>query len=527
MLKKTKVAFAVLYIVCFCCCFSFAQGENLKISDYSEVVLNPFMREPDDYYSESKLSIQDNGLDYTNYWIQTVIAITKMRYDYDYEYAKKIIDCEIDTFARYGYFPRPEYQDFQYGWVSSMDAPVIAVASLWLYEETQEEKYLVFTKTLSDYILQDVRNHGFVGTAKGKRWLYEYAGVNTTEEAAEFVLNGSLLGTLATAIIAKKTDNDDLNNLVEEQIENYKLHSDLYLYRGNSWCYYELNEKRVNQPHYVIYEIRLLDALYEVTGDSWFEKQASIRREALLSYYQGFVIGEELFFLRAGAPHYYYIDVFDTVLQFEDKEGNILLTSTASGRSISDSIIRVKIPLGTDHINWISHTEYYDVYIGTIRASEMTPETMASTIEFVAEASTDGSIDNKTICIKPSTGKTNLICRINTPMVYEFDDVFVLELENLSGRDYSMNIILYDSEDRTIERYLPQLNPGKNSIQFSLPGFVEGDADLLNVKYFYLRIYASGEEKIQIKVGNLYKFDNSGEYMQYLMNTEYVPVWQR
>lgn len=137
----------------------------INVLDYGEIVFNPLMREPE--YADSKLSLQENGMDYTNYWVQTVIAITALYKEDNIEYAENIIQNEIRTFEKYGFFPRPEYIDFEYGWVSCMDAPVIGVAAQMLYEKTGKSEYKDFVYKLVEYIKKDVTEHGFVAKVGG------------------------------------------------------------------------------------------------------------------------------------------------------------------------------------------------------------------------------------------------------------------------------------------------------------------------------------------------------------------------
>lgn len=73
----------------------------INVLDYGEIVFNPLMREPE--YADSKLSLQENGMDYTNYWVQTVIAITALYKEDNIEYAENIIQNEIRTFEKYGF----------------------------------------------------------------------------------------------------------------------------------------------------------------------------------------------------------------------------------------------------------------------------------------------------------------------------------------------------------------------------------------------------------------------------------------
>ena len=178
-----------------------------SMHDYSETVYSPVMSDTKYNFSGTKLDLQENGLDYVNYWVQASIAITTLLNNGVTDDVRAVIDCLMGTFFRNGYFPRPPYQDFEYGWVSSMDTPVIAVLAQMMYEETNDTKYKDFVTQLSDYMTKNVSEHGYIAQIHGQPWLFEYADTNTTAETGEFVLNGSLLGTLCTAMVARVTGN--------------------------------------------------------------------------------------------------------------------------------------------------------------------------------------------------------------------------------------------------------------------------------------------------------------------------------
>ena len=208
-LKKTSLVIAALLLLSCVLGLMFvceqkttAPPPQTPMCDYSPVAFSPIMR--DDYvnFSPEKLSMQKNGLDYENYWVQASTGISMALGKGSLEDAKRITDCLMGTFARNGYFPRPEYRGLPFGWVSSMDAPVIAVLAQLVYEKTGESKYQEFVSQLSEYMTKGVSEHGYIAQINKKPWLFEYADAATTQETGWFVLNGSLVGTLGTAMIA-------------------------------------------------------------------------------------------------------------------------------------------------------------------------------------------------------------------------------------------------------------------------------------------------------------------------------------
>ena len=203
-----------------------------KISDYSDVVYTALMAE--DSFTDSKLSMQDNGKDYYNYWAITVTAITAIR-EGDLDLATEIINRNMDTFYEYGYFPRPAFEKLDYGWVSCMDAPVVGVAAQMLYDITGEVKYKRFVRDVSEYILSDVSEHGFVTDINGSKWIFEYANTQTNKDNGEFVLNGSLLGTLTIEMLAQITEDERLQELVNSSIRSYQRYFSKYWYSDGEW----------------------------------------------------------------------------------------------------------------------------------------------------------------------------------------------------------------------------------------------------------------------------------------------------
>ena len=493
-----------------------------KISDYNDIVFMALASE--DSFSELKLSIQDNGKDYYNYWAVSVTAITEIR-DGNIEKAIEIIDRNIDTFYHYGYFPRPAYKSLDYGWVSCMDAPVVGVASQMLYEITGDEKYEQFVRDVSEYILSDVSEHGFVSDIGGSKWIFEYANTQTNKENGEFVLNGSLLGTLTIEILAQITENKDLERLVNSSIKSYEQYFSKYWYSDDSWCYYKLNELRVNQPHYVIYEIRLLDALYEVTGKSIFNKESRKRRELLKSYYT-LVVDEcdKYTFIRAGAPHYYYMDIHDTILNFYNNEGQLLTRDICSGSSGDKFYMQGVMPQNTSSIQWIIQTKHWSVDMGDLVTKYNTFSVDLKDREIPVTFNASGDVElnggGSQLKVYYNTGKLTISGKLDQLISIEKDDIVLIEFKNMSDITIeTTNVIVYDEKDNSASRYLTEITPGNSVIFFSPIGFVQSDVDYSKITGFNVRLYtvplkyAVGAD---IEIGNVYKFNNQFEYYQYL-----------
>lgn len=114
-------------------------------------------------------AMQENGCDYVNYFVQATDVINRC-YRYYFEkqdesslqIAEEKMHIMMNTFYKYGKFPRPEYisAGYDYGWVSSMDAPTIMVGAQMLFEITEDEVYSDFVNKLSDYITLSTKKGG-------------------------------------------------------------------------------------------------------------------------------------------------------------------------------------------------------------------------------------------------------------------------------------------------------------------------------------------------------------------------------
>ena len=513
-------------------CMFKRQGESIK--DFGDTVFNVFL-------SSSKPELQENGKDYVSYWVAASYAITRMYLKKDYRTSAKIVDRLMDTFSRYGCFPRPAYQSYAYGWVCSMDAPPVAVAALMLYDRTGKTKYRDFVLQLKEYMLKDVSEHGFTAEVNGKRWLFEYAEMHTNEENGAFVLNGSMLGTMAVSMLAVYLHDEELQELVEESTENYKEMMDLFLYEDNTWCYYMLNRKTVNQPHYVLFEIRVCEALYELTKDSFYQEQASLRRSMLLQWYKAYVYPDPadgktyLTMLRGGAPHYYYNDLYATRLDMYDDAGILKKSDVMFGRELDFAVIRTEMPDNVSKVTWtIDRTKekpLYSVSLGELQVEKgyaVDPSDYILETELNAKA--DGMIhENGEVVLVKDTGTANVIGQFSRAASGDMETIFVIELENDSDCTCSMNIVLYDSNGLGISRTLLPLQYGKCSAAFSLLGFVQKETALCDVASFNLRIYTNSipdDTEYALRINHIYAFQNTWEYMQYLEQSDYIPLWR-
>ncbi len=514
-----------------------AKVPERSIKDYGEAVFGV-------YFMTSEPVLQENGKDYVNYWIASARAITLMYRENNYRKAAKIINCLMGTFSRNGYFPRADYKSyntFEYGWASCLDAPPAAVAAQMLYEHTGKAKYKRFVSQLMEYIPTNVSEHGFIATANGKRWLFEYAETDTDAENGAFVLNGSMVGTLSTCILASYFSDEGLRQLVTESTENYKAMMENYLYDNNEWCYYMLNRKTVNQPHYVLFEIRLCEALYALTQDTFYQEQAELRRSMLLRWYKAYVYQDKtdgrtyVTMLRGGAPHYYNNDLYATRLELYDEGGELLKSEVMSGREREYGVIRVEMPENASKTVWLvdryPDVPLFSVCLGELQLEEGYPVNPSDHIlDTVLNANADGAFsEDGELVLTNKTGTANVVGTFSAPASGDPETVFVIEFENYSPCECSMNLVLYDQTGLGISRTLLPLQYGKCYAAFSVLGFVQKETSLCDVASFNLRLYTNSipdDTEYSLRIKNIYAFQNTWEYLQYMEQSEYLPLWR-
>ena len=239
--------------------------EIIKIDEINEKDLYPLFagnlpNGPIDQY----MGYQEGTKDYINFFTSSGIALERLikakrtADTNSISESLEILNNIENTFDNYGYFPRPPYRDFEYGWVSSMDAPLICLTSLVAYELTENEKYFKFHEKLIPYILKQNNDHGFLLEQEdGSLFPLEYCDTATNDSDAFYVLNGSLVGYLSLSIIERTYPNKEISALIRKIDDAYKMKFNEYIREDSLWSYYMLNPITTNPGHYHIFETKL------------------------------------------------------------------------------------------------------------------------------------------------------------------------------------------------------------------------------------------------------------------------------
>ncbi|MCK5135402.1 MAG: hypothetical protein KAR19_06395 [Bacteroidales bacterium] len=216
-------------------------------------------------------------------------------------------------------FTHKEYKAGE--WHSGMANSIIALSFLQAYIIFDEPSYLRYAEQAMMGVTEEISKGGSALKVESGKWFLEYASKTIDHDKARFVLNGFLYQLLALKLYCDITGDE---YFIKEYKSGLLAYQDLYEqfhYESGDWTYYSLNPKSVETPHYVIFDIILLDALYELTNETVFNVESSYRRNILRKHYnlesiplnrrQGIYC-----FSQVGPPHPYWVDIYPTTIRF-------------------------------------------------------------------------------------------------------------------------------------------------------------------------------------------------------------------
>jgi len=494
---------------------------------------------------EDKQGFQVGTEDYVNYYEQGVNVITNsLEYHEDGDehslvVAKDIMRRLMNTFHLYGYFPRPEYKsaNYEYGWVSSMDAPVIMVGAQMLYEITNNDEYSNFINELVPYVTSFIQENGFnYYLDKDKIWPLEYARKESSDETNMYVLNGSLTGYVAVVGVNKVINNQELSDYIKSVEKAYNSKLKEFHYTDNLWTYYMINPKTVIPVHYLIYEEKLFQAGYDLNKLEFFKEEYEYRKKLVLKtlgaqFFQkddGLI---EYYILRSGIPNEYQIDSYQTKVEFIDNSGTVVQTDIAKETGTLsndiDTFYKGMFMHGNINENVESYrvlsfngATWYQLFEEPVRISDVYSIEKLDGVEVTTVL--DAELDGKNISIKPE-----LSDKQEGDIVFTFPEIiekgryyFAIEIENREENETSIGMKIYDESKQGVTRYYTTLLPGKNLLLFDSCGFAGSD-QLSGISSIWIRIYENKENSAQYRLGNVYKTDNLKGLYEYIQSTEY------
>lgn len=443
-----------------------------------------------------------------------------------------------ERFEHYGKYPRRAYRQFPAGWVSSMDAPVVMVASRMLYEVTGDEKWHDFVKELSQYVTKDISEEGFnFHLGEKEIWPLEYAQKNLTFNDAEFVLNGSLVGYLSIYMIAEVEKDDSLMKYLECVERAYEKMFPKYPYSNYTWTKYALHPPVICPVHYAFFEWELFGALSKLTGNPMFERELSYRTACLKNVLKPQfknIDGEICFIIhRACPPHPYMIDCHPSKLVFYDGNDREVASYEENRNGHRDSMELFKegeflfgeVPSEAVRYAYFRSDAGIEIFGGNIEAKDfVTGSDVTKICGYALRVENDAQVlDNGDIHIA-----NNLSEKLEGTLIYdlhsaeELDDKYLygIEIENLTDMELKDGLIIRDSNAGATRYYTP-LFPGKNLVVFNILGLRDLDR-IKKINRIDLRLYTNENNVDGIcRVGRILRFKDLFEFREYRMNSDY------
>lgn len=472
--------------------------------------------------------------------------ITALRFGEESQWNEKLcapIDRLMEQFYEYGYLPRAPYPGLEEEYVTSMDAPLLAVAAELAYERGLGDKYRQYMEDLIPYIVSDTAEGGFVLKYSNKAWWpLEYAWKSVTEETAWFVINGSFYSMVCVELLKEITADPQLKELSKKALNAYREKADSFYYPDGSWSYYSLNsldgQKIIISPQKLLIETRALKALYLLTGEPFYQKELERRTTLLAQNLPVYIVEEEdgsstAMLLRSCAPHPYYVDIFSSTLELLDSDGNTAAVLEANSRTVDNCYIVGKVPdniksyrlYGTT--NPVEKTLLVEQPVTHIRRADLSLSPATGTWT----CGDDGvSIKNGQLSIDAEFSekpKAHAFFKLDEPANYTSETYWVVELDNPTEESFVMTAVLYDQNGVAMTRYLPSCKPGKNLQVISYMGFKEHTWPLDKAQTLALGFVTNQMEspQAQVQIGNVYVFTKTAEVVNYLSQYEFTDFW--
>lgn len=458
------------------------------------------------------------------------------------EWVLQEIDKLMDDFTKNGHsFPHPQYGPYEKGWVSCMDALPVAVSCQLAWEITGNYKYRLFRDTIINTTIKTPSKTSFIlHFSDKKRWLSEYTSPNPQKLSSEsYVLNGFLVGLHSLKILSTVTGDKQIEDIYNSAQAKYKELVNQYYYKDNEWCYYMLSPLTINPIHYAIFETTLLDALFTLTQDIFFCKEAQKHRKALqnvlkMDFYYTPQGNTEWILFRAGAPHPYMIDTYPLEIRFYDNDKNIINTysSINDGSYIQRAFIKGELPPQTFYYavycqpNQGNYILLYEKKVPIFIKNKSLPhqQNKEYQINFSFDAGTwDLSKNNEARIIWSNRKEARVSLFFKHPLETNLNNYWGIPIYSESNA--LLSIELRDSQGQAAWRYYPPIKPGNNTVLLHYLGFNNtSNINVKDIKNIMLRFYQAQDSKKDffIKIDTFHELQNSLQILSFLELFPYI-----
>lgn len=517
------------------------QSEHEKrLSDYDISVFSVLLGSADGFDPDSREAL-----------LVCPRILAKLRYGEEKEWTEELyapIHTLMEQFYEYGYLPREPYEGVG-DYVTSMDAPLLAVTAEMAYERSGDSQFRQYMEDLIPYIVSDTTQNGFVLKLSDTEWWpLEYAWKDVTEDDAWFVYNGSLFGMVCIQMLEELTGDERLTELSEKALNAYRTRADQYLYPDGAWCYYDLRcyydpdsvppQKTINTIVKLLIESQSLYALYQLTEESFYLEQYELRQDLLKEILPVYVVSDgttnTAMLLRACAPHPYMVETYRSTLEFLDADGKVIATAEENSRAVDGSYIKTEVPDGVVSyrlyglVNPIEKTLLVEAPVTFLTPEDLEP-TVVEGSWTCDDAHTILQDQHLTISPNPSeVQQARLYFKPDSPISYDEETFLILELNNHSEEILPMRgAFYYESGEYVPWRVLETCRPGKNLQIINYMGLRElvWPLEDYGLMQFVLVADPAETSSIDIDIGNLYVCRNTAQVVEYLSQRQWAEYW--
>lgn len=233
-----------------------------------------------------------------------------------------------------------EFQGLPAGWVSGMSQAFIALGFLAGYEASGKTEYRDNAAKAMNGMVADVDKGGSLLKLPGDACLFEeYAWPQLNADNAFYVLNGFLFSLLATRLYTMVSGDTLFVDWYDCGVRGLASIADKYLFPDKQWLLYALNLPNdfdnIEATHYVLVEMRLLEALYKVDPLPLYAQLLQQHRDVLLKQYPlqlcALPNGQTNYlFSLIGAPHPYRIDTYGINFKLRSSLGEVLVDTSVN-----------------------------------------------------------------------------------------------------------------------------------------------------------------------------------------------------
>ncbi len=437
------------------------------------------------------------------------------------------------------------YYGFSHGnfvskeWYSGMANASIGLSFALAYDIFKEDKYLEVAKKCFTALTTPTSHGGCMLEFDDKQqWFLEYATEKMTKGDALYVLNGYLYQLLALKIYAKYTNDNKSEQNYQYGLKKYKANFRDYHYSNDKWTYYQLNPKVIESPHYAIFDIILLESLFNLTQDAFFKHELDYRREILRNQYS--VLYKKIdkekgvyLFSQIGPPHPYWIDLYPTRIIYDKK-----VSSLFNPRKQSIPIVNRAFSIDTlsNNQNISVYAHYYKdsvllYHANTTKLQHISDEFPAPIYSFKMYSKHNAKLKDSTTLVFSNIENITSVNRAGMEIV--FDSVIAINkylgiLINPEHRFSSIMIdITFSSGKSAFRYYTNRIKPNQNNLLLlSMEGFRNKNRqDSYSVSKVLVNFYSEPNPKMhpfQIQLNKVLLFDNNYQLYQYLNTNDDV-----